>query len=473
MLVYKSTMKSRILIISALFCVFFNNNINAQISGPWGCPYTPAVPMSNGVCLTGDWKLVFEDEFIGTEIDHNKWFTLYRDGARCREADAQVYLDENVSVNDGILKLTFNENPGDYECGHRDYAGGLIWSQESYLYGIFEAEIKIPSGNGFFPAFWLFGEGGEIDIFEFRHGNETKPEFTTHKWFPDTTSIRCTYEHTGIDYSHDYHIYTVYWDPYFIAFFIDSDLIYTHWLWYTLEGQPIDCDDLNAGVEYALSESYPNQQNEEFIVLNIAAEKNETPGPLPNEMLVKYVRAWQLKEDICIDKTINQFTSSYIEGKSITVDGNITVGSNEDITLIAHNSIYLKKGLHIENGASFNAKTNPNLCPGPILKSEKVNIKPTINFDQIDSLRNQYSLAINKSEKDLVMIYPNPVEDILNIYSNKAGELQITDIYGKIIISSTIRNKVNQFDLSELTNGFYFVILKSENRVFKKKFIKI
>ena len=423
------------------------------------CNYQTAVPIEDGECLTGDWTLVFEDEFDGTQIDNSKWYTYFGYGDRCHGDEPQVYLDNNVSLNNGILTLLFKEQPGNYStCGGttkwRQYSSGMIYSKSTFLYGIYEAEIKIPNGTGYWPAFWLWGAGGEIDIFEF-YDDETAPEFSTHKW-PQAVHHRCTYTYDGIDYSAGYHTYTVYWDKFFIAFYIDGDLKYVHWLWYTILGQSgITCNNLQAYHEYILSKSYPSQQDEEHIIINLAGQVNHNPSPLPREMNVKYVRAWQKQENICIDKTISQFNSDHIKGKTITVDGNITVSSGENITLTAQNGIVLNPGLSIELGATFKAEINPNLCSEPTLKSAKVEAEPMINFSQIDSLVNISQNSLIENNPDLVFIYPNPVINILNIYSGKAGKIYISDIFGKLLYSAKTDINITQIDMNNYKNGFY------------------
>ncbi|MCD4679230.1 MAG: family 16 glycosylhydrolase [Bacteroidales bacterium] len=439
------------------------------------CNYEKAVPLYNGNCLPGDWVCVFEDEFNGTQIDYSKWMT-HENGDRCRADWPHVFLDNNVSVNNGILSLLFKEQPGYYNCvgttQWKQYSSGIIYSISSFLFGIFEAEIKIPNGTGFHPAFWLYGYGGEIDVFEF-NDDETKPEFSTHRW-PQSVHHRCTYTYNGVDYSADYHTYSVYWDPYFIACFIDGDLKFVHWLWYTVLGQSgIICHNLQAWHQYLFSKSFPSTVDEQNVIISFPAQVDHNPNPLPRELKVKYVRAWQLQEDICIDKTINQFATNNIKGKSITVDGNITVGPGGDITLTADSFIVLKSALHIQTGAAFKAEINPNLCIESDLKSTKVvAADPNINFSQIDSLKNISQNELIANYSDLVSIYPNPATNILNIYSEKTGKLHISDISGKVLYSTKIYDNITQIDMNTYKNGFYIVKLMLDNKVYIEKIIK-
>jgi hypothetical protein len=71
-------------------------------------------------------------------------------------------------------------------------------------------------------------------------------------------------------------------------------------------------------------------------------------------------------------------------------------------------------------------------------------------------------------EKDL-LIYPNPVEDILNIACNAAiAQVKVYDVFGKIHYSCAIAEASAQINLSHLQPGLYFVKINSQVRkIFK------
>ena len=71
------------------------------------------------------------------------------------------------------------ENPGDYHChyGTCEYTSARLISKDKVevTYGRVEARIRIPQGQGIWPAFWMLGSNiatvgwpnsGEIDIME-------------------------------------------------------------------------------------------------------------------------------------------------------------------------------------------------------------------------------------------------------------------------------------------------------------------
>jgi beta-glucanase (GH16 family) len=121
------------------------------------------------------YTLVFNDEFNGSELDRNKWFTryIYENGQLDHlQSEKQRFRDnDNHVVKNGALSLVArkSDKPGLYDSG-------MIRSDWTTRYGYFEARVKVPDGKGVFPAFWLNPDAAEdghvewppeIDIFEF------------------------------------------------------------------------------------------------------------------------------------------------------------------------------------------------------------------------------------------------------------------------------------------------------------------
>ena len=83
------------------------------------------------------------------------------------------------------------------------------------------------------------------------------------------------------------------------------------------------------------------------------------------------------------------------------------------------------------------------------------------------------SSAITKVvDKDMtISIFPNPAKDEIRIesYQGKFSQICIFDITGKLMIEKEIIQNNNLVDVSGLTRGVYFVLIKSENRVNCKK----
>lgn len=82
-------------------------------------------------------------------------------------------------------------------------------------------------------------------------------------------------------------------------------------------------------------------------------------------------------------------------------------------------------------------------------------------------------LSINDFQQDSIKIYPNPTNSILNIglsNNDQIDKILVIDISGKIIIEET--KNLNSINTSKLENGLYFLIVISNNKRYKSKFIK-
>jgi len=233
------------------------------------------------------YDLVFSDEFDGNEISSARWDTNFRwDGEfngeryeyRVINQEDQFYISPNsvdqehrdVAVpnhnpfefNGNRMAIRAIRNPAKTNTNRADH-GSLreILSQQTFLsgalsthdkfsqkYGYFEARIKIPSHVGTFPAFWLFHKNRayegtrrtEIDIME-NLGHAPWYIYNSMHYFDN---VSATYGgdpnflrpepggqvYTGTDYSLDYHVYAVEWEPGHVTWLIDG--VKTSELWH-------------------------------------------------------------------------------------------------------------------------------------------------------------------------------------------------------------------------------------------------
>lgn len=125
----------------------------------------------------GEYKLVWSEEFNGTELDLNTW-NIETGGGGWGNREKQNYTKrpENIRVKNGCLEIEARKE----SYGGNEYTSGRMQSKNKkmFLYGKFESRIKFPGGGGTWPAFWMMGVGswpacGEIDIQE-HVGNITK-----------------------------------------------------------------------------------------------------------------------------------------------------------------------------------------------------------------------------------------------------------------------------------------------------------
>lgn len=81
------------------------------------------------------------------------------------------------------------------------------------------------------------------------------------------------------------------------------------------------------------------------------------------------------------------------------------------------------------------------------------------------------SLSVTET-KDVIKIYPTVVSDVINLSSNyKSFDYEIIDISGKRAKNGVVDK--GQINLSNLSQGIYFLILKSDKTISKHRFIKL
>ena len=193
-----------------------------------------------GSCVQAQapYQLVFADEFDGTQLDTNIWEYMIGNGHNYGNPgwgnnESQYYTDlpSNVSVADGKLTITARQQS---YMGY-NYTSARIRTQNNLdiKYGKIEARMKLPSTQGIWPAFWMlptnspyggWAAGGEIDIMECVNQAD-RVHGTIHfggQW-PNNTHSGGSYA-GGIDFSADFHTYTIEWEPDAMRWYVDGNL---------------------------------------------------------------------------------------------------------------------------------------------------------------------------------------------------------------------------------------------------------
>ncbi|MGG4342221.1 RICIN domain-containing protein [Paenibacillus lautus] len=239
----------------------------------------------NKINAAPNWNLVWSDEFNGTSLNRANWTPEIGTGSGgWGNNELQYYTDraQNVQVTGGNLVITAQKE----SYGGMNYTSARIKTQDlkSFTYGKVEARIKLPSGQGLWPAFWMLGsnissvgwpKSGEIDIME-RVNNNPYVNGTVH-W--DAGGHADFGRVSGnLDFS-QFHVYSIEWDSKYIRWFVD--------------GQQFN--------EFYIENGTGNTEEFQrpfFILLNLAVGGN-WPGspnnstPFPSQMLVDYVRVYQ------------------------------------------------------------------------------------------------------------------------------------------------------------------------------------
>ena len=229
-------------------------------------------------------QLVWSDEFDGNSLDKNKW-TYETGSGGWGNNEYEYYTDrtDNVSVSNGNLNITAKKES--YEGSN--YTSGRIKTvgKAEFKYGRIEAKIKMPSGNGLWPAFWMLGGNidevswprcGEIDIME--HINTESKVYGNVHWQSSTGYKNSGSNKDNIDVT-QYHAYAVDWDA--------NNIIWT------VDGNEFNRVSIGSG-----SDSMEEFHKKQFILFNMAVGGN-WPGftiddsKMPATMSVDYVRVYQ------------------------------------------------------------------------------------------------------------------------------------------------------------------------------------
>lgn len=242
------------------------------------------------------WSLLWSDEFEGARgeaIDASKWrFDIGGHGWGNQQLEFTTDRLENASL-DGEGSLAIIARRERYQG--KEYTAARINTRErfQFRYGRVEARIKLPRGQGIWPAFWMLGANfpgvswpdcGEIDIMEFRGQRPFESTGAVHgQGFSAGQAIGAAYQ-SPIDLSEDFHLFALEWSAEEITWFVDEHRFMT-----------LRPDELPK------SSSWPFDQ-EFFLILNIAVGGHYVGSPdestnFPQTMLIDYVRIYQHESD--------------------------------------------------------------------------------------------------------------------------------------------------------------------------------
>lgn len=269
-----------------------------------------------------EWKLVWSDEFNGTEIDRTKWDFdtsngFYDYGANqwisgWGNDELQYYTDrpENVYVKDGMLHLRAAKESHN-GCGYTSARMKTRKKDNSPLfnhkYGRYEFRAKLPTGRGIWPALWMMPQddkygpwaaSGEIDITEARGQEPNKVLGTLHfgsRWPANAHSER-NYVLPNKGTIADFHIYALEWDPGEMRWYVDGQLYATQNFWWS--SNKTDGKKGAAPTKEADLNPWPAPFDQPFfIIMNVAVGGRFLGNPdkttvFPAEMVVDYVRVY-------------------------------------------------------------------------------------------------------------------------------------------------------------------------------------
>jgi beta-glucanase (GH16 family) len=254
------------------------------------------------------WALAWSDEFdgpAGTPPDPSVWTPEIGDGTAngipgWGNNERQAYTGDPANLAlDGAGNLVIRaveagpDAPPCYYGAPCTYTSARIITAGDLevTYGRIEARLKLPRGQGLWPAFWMLGndlpevgwpESGEIDIMEnvgfepdVVHGTVHGPGYSGGDAIGRPVRLP-----DGAEFADDFHVYAIDWSPAGIT--------------WSLDGVPystVTPADLPSGTRWVFDHPF-------YLILNVAVGGNWPGYPdattvFPQEMVVDYVRVYQ------------------------------------------------------------------------------------------------------------------------------------------------------------------------------------
>ncbi|MFC8538497.1 lectin [Streptomyces sp. NPDC057249] len=265
----------------------------AGLAGAGGPAPADAAPMSQAAATA---TTTFSDEFdgaAGSAVDGSKWQIETGDNVNNHERQYYTSGNKNAALDgQGHLVITARkENPANYQCwyGTCQYTSARLNTSGKFTqaYGHVEARMKIPRGQGMWPAFWMLGNdlgqvgwpnSGEIDIMENVGFEPSTVHGTLHgPGYSGSGGIGAGYTlPNGQAFADAFHTFAVDWAPDSITWSVDGN-VYQH-------RTPADTN----GNAWVFNKPF-------FLILNLAVGGYWPGDPdgstaFPNQLVVDHVR---------------------------------------------------------------------------------------------------------------------------------------------------------------------------------------
>ena len=231
---------------------------------------------------TADWRLEegLTDEFDGDGLDGSKWWSF---NPRWWGREPALFMPGNVSVRDGLLRLTANNGtvPKAPNEKYHSFTTAAVQSKVRVKYGYFETRAKAMR-SAVSSAFWFYyhddypqedSQFTEIDVFEI---GAAAPGFERQYHMNAIVHGKNKRHAAGVwvapwDLADDFHVYGLEWDERELKYYVDGALV-----------RRLD----NTAWHQALTMNFDSETMPDWFGLPKAAE-------LPATFEIDYVRTWR------------------------------------------------------------------------------------------------------------------------------------------------------------------------------------
>ncbi|MFN7944988.1 MAG: family 16 glycosylhydrolase [Blastocatellia bacterium] len=312
--------------IAAVNTTHNGNQYRAVLTNDYGTATTDPATLTVSIPTPAGYTLTWHDEFDGVNgsaPDPNWWdFELF--GNYNGEKQAYTSRRENSFVQDSNLVIrAIKETFTGADNVTREYTsarlrtlpganGNAGYTGFAQKYGRFEARIKLPAGQGLWPAFWMMGDNllttdwpgcGEIDVME-HIGQPSTVYSHLHgpgATYPANAHLQGIFNlPNGAQFSSDYHVFALEWEPNELRWYVDGSLSKT-----------VRPTEMPTGSTWVFNRPF-------FVLLNLAVggnwpndvfclSQNQSSdcylaalnSTLPKDMLVDYVRVYAATSSNC------------------------------------------------------------------------------------------------------------------------------------------------------------------------------
>jgi uncharacterized protein (TIGR03437 family) len=316
-----------------------------------------------------NWKLVWSDEFSGpanTPPDSSKWvYDLGAGGWGNNELQAYTNSTDNAYLDgNGNLVIRALRSPTGYTSARLKTLGKL-----AVKYGRIEARIKVPFGQGIWPAFWMLGNdfptaswpaSGEIDIMENIGREPATVHATIHgPGYSGGSGLSGAYTLPGGQrFADAFHTFAVTWTADSIEFFVDS-----------ISYHKVSPASLAAGREWVFRKPF-------FLLLNVAVGGIWPGNPdatttFPQSMTVDYVRVYGEPPAVNANGVLN--AASYAP---VLAPGSLASVFGEGLSdSVAADLFEAARDMFRPSGSGASVTVNGLPCPLTYVSPEQINIQ--------------------------------------------------------------------------------------------------
>ncbi|GGF13197.1 carbohydrate-binding protein [Hymenobacter cavernae] len=461
--------------------------------------------LGSSSALAQTYQQVWADEF-NTGISSSWVFET--GGGGWGNNEKQYYQRANASVVDGILQITARKET----VGGMPYTSSRMKTQglKEFKFGKIEARMKLPLGQGLWPAFWMLGSNintvswpacGEIDVME--HINAENKVYGTVHW---DSNGHAEYGGNLVTTPQDYHVYGIEWEPTYIRWFVDG----------------VKYHEINITNGTGSTEEF---QRPFFLLLNLAVAGN-WPGQtvdeskLPATMYVDYVRVYQKTGTTPPPtSTANLIQAEgYSAMNGVQPEATSDTGGGQNVGYIDQGDWMAYSNINFPVSGNYTLEYRVASPSGGTLSSDlnsgSIQLGNTavpatggwqnwttvsrtvyvnagtynfgvfaqtggwnLNWIRITSpsgARAVLASSTSKTDNAQLQLYPNPVTDQLHVASPDLAladsQYQILDAQGRIVGSGSLEN--GTADVAALPSGMYVLLIQTKEQQLTRRFIK-